>query len=229
MKKIRILVADDHAVLQAGLESMLNAQPDMSVVGVAGDGFACIRQAAILQPDVILLDINMPNCNGIEALAQLHSQAATAKVLVLTMHDDAFYLRQVMSAGAAGYLLKEAAGTELLAAIRAVYQGGVYLHPAHAKLLMNPETVNTPSEKVSTSGESGVRYQLLSEREAQIFKLVALGYRNQEIADELYLSVKTVETYKTRLMDKLGLHSRIALVRYALELGLLDESETTKQ
>lgn len=226
MKRIRILIADDHAVLQAGLESMLNAQPDMSIVGVAGDGFACIRQAAILQPDVILLDINMPNCNGIEALTQLRSQSAAVKVLVLTMHDDAFYLRQVMTAGAAGYLLKEAAGTELLAAIRAVFEGGVYLHPAHARLLMNPNPPDVISAKDATADHPENRYQLLSEREAQIFKLVALGYRNQEIADELHLSVKTVETYKTRLMDKLGLHSRVALVRYALELGLLDENAT---
>jgi two-component system response regulator NreC len=224
MKKIHILIADDHAVLQAGLESMLNAQPDMRVVGAASDGFVCIRQAAILKPDVILLDINMPNCNGLEALAQLRTQAPDCKVLVLTMHDDAFYLRQVMAAGAAGYVLKEAAGNELLAAIRAAYQGGVYLHPAHARLLMSTQQ---PTEQALPSSEAATRYQLLSEREAQIFKLVALGYRNQEIADELHLSVKTVETYKTRLMDKLGLNTRIALVRYALELGLLDADDHT--
>lgn len=224
MKKIRILIADDHAVLQAGLESMLNAQPDMLVIGAAADGFVCIRQAAALQPDVILLDINMPNCNGLEALAQLRSQAAHSKVLVLTMHDDPLYLRQVMSSGAAGYVLKQAAGPELLAAIRAVHEGGVYLHPAHAKLLLSPSSPQEPTPIPAPRSAAQQRFDLLSERETQLFRLVALGYRNQEIADELLLSVKTVETYKSRMMDKLGITNRIALMRLALELGMLDSA-----
>lgn len=222
MKKIRILIADDHAVLQAGLESMLNAESDMLVVGAAADGFACIRQATALRPDVILLDINMPNCNGLDALGQLLTQAVHSKVLVLTMHDDPLYLRQVMSAGAAGYVLKQAAGNELLAAIRAVHEGGVYLHPAHAKLLLSPAGPGAPAPTVTPRTAAQQRFDTLSEREAQLFRLVALGYRNQEIADELVLSVKTVETYKSRMMDKLGITSRIALMQMAIELGVLD-------
>lgn len=222
MKKIRILIADDHAVLQAGLESMLNAESDMLVVGAAADGFACIRQATALRPDVILLDINMPNCNGLDALSQLRTQAVHSKVLVLTMHDDPLYLRQVMSAGAAGYVLKQAAGNELLAAIRAVHEGGVYLHPAHAKLLLSPAGPAAPASIATPRTAAQQRFDTLSEREAQLFRLVALGYRNQEIADELVLSVKTVETYKSRMMDKLGITSRIALMQMAIELGVLD-------
>ena len=222
MKKIRILIADDHAVLQAGLESMLNAESDMLVVGAAADGFACIRQATALRPDVILLDINMPNCNGLDALSQLRTQAVHSKVLVLTMHDDPLYLRQVMSAGAAGYVLKQAAGNELLAAIRAVHEGGVYLHPAHAKLLLSPAGPAAPAPTATPRTAAQQRFDTLSEREAQLFRLVALGYRNQEIADELVLSVKTVETYKSRMMDKLGITSRIALMQMAIELGVLD-------
>jgi len=224
MKKIHILIADDHAVLQAGLESMLNAQPDMVVVGAANDGFACIRQAVALRPDIILLDINMPHCNGLEALDQLHTQAAESKVLVLTMHDDPLYLRQVMRSGAAGFVLKQAAGDELLAAIRAVQQGGVYLHPMHAKLLLTPDSLAQTSQPAPPRSAAQQRFDLLSEREAQLFRLVALGYRNQEIADELLLSVKTVETYKSRMMDKLGITNRIALMRLALELGVLDST-----
>lgn len=221
MKPIRILLADDHAVLQAGLAAMLNAEPDMQVVGTARDGHECIRQAVLLTPDIVLLDVNMPNCNGLEALVELRRQTPAGKVLVLTMHDDVEYLRHVMTQGASGFVLKQAAGEELLAAIRAVYRGGVYLHPAHAQQLMQPTP--PPPEHAAATG----RLAMLSEREAQIFKLVALGYRNSDIAEELSLSVKTVETYKSRLMQKLGFTSRIELVRYALESGLLDNPTST--
>ncbi|MBW7882065.1 MAG: response regulator transcription factor [Caldilineaceae bacterium] len=222
MSKIRILIADDHAVLQAGLESMLNAERDMAVVATANDGPSAVRQAALLQPNVILLDINMPGINGLEALNQLRVLAPGSHVLILTMHDDAQYLRQAMAAGAAGYVLKQSAGKELLSAIRTVYGGGVYLHPAHARTLAAPEAPAPSPVTEDNLSDARRRFQLLSEREAEIFELVALGYRNSEIADKLALSVKTVETYKSRMMDKLGLQTRIALVRFALELGLLN-------
>ncbi|MFO7634845.1 MAG: response regulator transcription factor [Caldilinea sp.] len=228
MSKIRILIADDHAVLQAGLEAMLNAEADLTVIGSVVDGHGAVRQAALLQPDVILLDINMPGINGLEALEQIRTQAPVSRVLILTMHDDAHYLRRAMAAGAAGYVLKQSAGKELLTAIRTVGQGGVYLHPAHALALA---TLTPPAPPVTADEPSDAhkRLQLLSEREAEVFELVALGYRNSEIADKLALSVKTVETYKSRMMDKLGLQTRTALVRFALELGMLQKTEPAKE
>jgi two-component system response regulator NreC len=223
--KIRILLVDDHAVLQAGLEAMLNAEGDMQIIGTAGDGHAAVRQAALLQPDVILLDINMPGINGLAALEQIRDQAPASRVLILTMHDDAQYLRQAMAAGTAGYVLKQSAGKELLTAIRTVAQGGVYLHPMHARVLAAPVPPVAVPVASNEASDAAKRFQLLSEREAEVFELVALGYRNAEIADKLALSVKTVETYKSRMMDKLGLQTRTALVRFALELGMLQKTE----
>lgn len=215
---IRIFLADDHAVLRAGLKSLLNSEPDMEVVGEAGDGQTCVQAAAQTRPDVILLDLNMPQCNGLEALAELRRQAPSSRVLVLTMHDDAGYLRQVLASGGAGYVLKQAADTELLSAIRTVYNGGVFLHPSHTKILLEDALPAPPPSPAA--GDPLVR---LSERELEVLRLIALGHANKEIADTLYLSVKTVETYKARLMDKLGLKSRAALVRFALEHKLLEE------
>lgn len=226
-RPIRVFLADDHTVLRAGLRSLLSNEPDMEVVGEAGDGESCVRQVVLLRPDVILLDINMPRCNGLEALEKIRELAPECRVLVLTMHDDPGYLRQVLASGGAGYVLKQAASEELLSAIRAVHGGGVYLHPRHTKLLLEDAVDKAgDAQQAQPPDEKTARYQTLSEREAQIFKLVALGHRNSEIADMLHLSVKTVETYKARLMQKLGLRSRAALVRYALELGILDEDET---
>lgn len=213
---IRILLTDDHAVLRAGLRALLNAEADMEVVGEAGDGHTCIRVAAQLKPDVILLDLNMPHCNGLEALAQLRQQTPDSRVLILTMHDDAQYLRQALAAGSAGYILKQAADTELLSAIRTVYNGGVFLHPAHTKVLLEDTLGQTPAPADNALAQ-------LSEREQEVLRLIALGHSNKEIANMLYLSVKTVETYKARLMEKLALRTRAALVRFALKHGLLDE------
>lgn len=218
IQPIRIFLADDHAVLRAGLKALLNAEPDMEVVGEAGDGQSCIQAATQLRPDVILLDINMPHCNGLEALVELRRQAPLSRILILTMHDDAGYLRQVLAAGGAGYVLKQAADTELLSAIRTVYNGGVFLHPAHTKILFE-DTLPAPSSTPPTD----TPLARLSDRELEVLRLIAFGHANKEIADTLYLSVKSVETYKARLMEKLGLTSRAALVRFALEHGLLAE------
>lgn len=215
---IRILLADDHAVLRAGLRALLNAEPDMQVIGEAGDGRACIDVAAARHPDVILLDLNMPHCNGLEALAQLHQQAPNSRVLILTMHDDAQYLRQALAGGSAGYILKQAADTELLSAIRTVYNGGVFLHPSHTKVLLEDA-----SNRVTPPSPTTNPLAHLSDREQEVLRLIALGHTNKEIADMLYLSVKTVETYKARVMEKLSLRTRAALVRFALKHGLLDE------
>jgi two-component system, NarL family, response regulator NreC len=213
---IRILVTDDHAVLRAGLTALLNAQADLIVVGEAADGSECLRVAQTLLPDVILLDINMPGMNGLDVLPLLRQLSPQSRILVLTMHDDITYLRQVLRAGGAGYVLKQAADKELLSAIRTVYNGGTFLHPAHAQSLL---TEPTPPPAPATDDAMSH----LSEREQETLKLVALGYSNKEIAEKLFLSVKTVETYKARIMEKLELSTRAALVRFALQHKLLDE------
>jgi DNA-binding NarL/FixJ family response regulator len=218
-RPIRILVTDDHAVLRAGLTALLNAEPDLTIVGEAADGSECLRVAQALQPDVILLDINMPGMNGLEVLPLLRQSAPQSRVLVLTMHDDTTYLRQVLQAGGAGYVLKQAADKELLSAIRTVYNGGTYLHPVHAQaLLAGPAPAAPPTHDDTPLAQ-------LSDREQEVLKLIALGYSNKEIAEKLFLSVKTVETYKARIMEKLEVTTRAALVRFALQHKLLDESE----
>ena len=218
MNPIRILVTDDHAVMRAGLTALLNAEADLTVVGEAADGSECLRVAQALEPDVILLDINMPGVNGLDALPLLRQTAPKSRVLVLTMHDDVTYLRQVLRAGGAGYVLKQAADKELLSAIRTVHSGGTFLHPAHAQaLLTDPAPAAPPS-----NGSNAL--QQLSEREQETLRLIALGYSNKEIAEKLFLSVKTVETYKARIMEKLELTTRAALVRFALQHKLLDEA-----
>ncbi|MEA2003271.1 MAG: response regulator transcription factor [Actinomycetota bacterium] len=221
MTPIRIVIADDHSVLRAGLRALLEAEPDIEVVGEAEDGVDCIGRAVELEPDVILLDINMPHCNGLEALAQIHDLCPSTKVLVLTMLDDVVYLRQVLASGGAGYVLKQAAGDELLSAIRTVQDGGVFLHPHHALALASEKPDSDTADSVPQD-EKQIRLQSLSERETEVFRLVALGHSNGEIAELMFLSVKTIETYKARLMKKLGLGTRAELVRYALEVGMLN-------
>jgi len=214
---IRLLLVDDHAVLRAGLRSLLDAQSDMAVVGEAGDGAACLELAERLKPDVILLDLNMPGMGGLEVLQALTEGVPQSRVLVLTMHDDAGYLRQALAAGSSGYVLKSAAGDELLSAVRSVHTGGTYLSSSHTRELV--EAVLTP-EPGDPDGDKA-RFETLSQREGQVFRLLALGHSNREIAELLFLSVKTIETYKARVMQKLGLKSRAALVRLALKLGVL--------
>jgi DNA-binding NarL/FixJ family response regulator len=221
MKPIRVFLADDHSVLRAGLVALLTAEPDMEVVGEASDGYECVEKAIVLEPDIILMDVNMPRCGGLEALAKVRADLPGTKVLVLTMHDDVGYLRRVLASGGSGYVLKQAAGDELLSAIRTVNDGGVFIHPHHA-LILASNTPDQPSDGgVGSDTDLTRRYDSLSEREAEVFKLVALGHTNAEIAEMTFLSVKTVETYKARLLKKLGVESRAALVRAALELDIL--------
>jgi len=218
-ERIRILIADDHAVLRAGLRMLLEAQPDMTVVGEAADGEETIALTERLAPDLVLLDITMPGVGGLEALRQIKTAHPDTKVLVLTMHDDEGYLRQVLEAGGSGYVLKRAADTELLSAIRAVHTGGTFLHAEHIRILLE----SAPDREGEQQEEGDDSYERLSQREREVLRLIALGYTNRQAAEQLYLSVKTVETYKARLMSKLGLHSRAELVRYALRKGLLSE------
>ena len=224
-KPIRVLVADDHAVLRAGLRMLLDAQADMAVVGEAETAEQAIALDAQQKPDVVIMDLTLPAQpgdrstvpSGLEAIRRIKAHRPEARILALTMHDDEGYLRAVLEAGGAGYVLKRAADTELLSAIRAVWRGGTYLHPEHARLLLG----GTPAAEKATDGS----YEQLSPREQQVLRLIALGHTSQQVADQLGLSVKTVETYKSRLMTKLDLTSRAALVRYALQRGLLDDLE----
>jgi two-component system, NarL family, response regulator NreC len=214
MTKIQILVADDHAVLRTGLRMLLDSQPDMRVMGEADNGSQVLHLIETMQPDVILLDLAMPGLGGLEALPQLRKHAPTARILVLTMHDDESYLRQALRDGAAGYVLKRAADTELLSAIRAVMRGEVYVHPSLTRALLDdilPEPNDTSSEPWDT----------LSDREREVLLRVARGFTSAKIAEQLNLSPKTVDTYRARGMDKLGLRSRASLVQYALSRGLL--------
>ena len=216
---IRIVLADDHAVLRAGLKSLLSAERDFEVVGEAGDGVDCVGLVAELEPDVIVLDINMPLCGGLEALPAIRECAPDCKVLVLTMHDDPGYLRSVLKAGGSGFLLKQSAADELLAAIRAVAEGGLYVNPRHARVLLDQAAADNARREFDDGKHA--RYDSLSDRETQIFKFTALGHSNAETAELLSLSVKTVETYKARMMKKLDLDGRASLVRLALELDVL--------
>lgn len=214
--KIRLLLADDHAVLRSGLRLLLSQQPDMEVVGEAGDGEEAIDKTRDLSPDILLLDITMPGIGGLEALDRIKKENPQVKVVVLTMHDDESYMERIMTSGGSGYVLKKAADTELVSAIRAVYQGGVYLHPSMTRALVNQLQRRTVAQERQSHLESK-----LSEREREVLKLIAQGYTNKEIADMIFLSVKTVETHKAHIMDKLELRSRAELVRYALDNGLL--------
>jgi len=215
-RRIRILLADDHAVLRAGLRVLLSAQADLEVVGEAAEGAEALRLARSLKPDVVVMDIGMPGVSGIDATARMRRELPSTKVLILSMHDDQGYLRQALRAGASGYVLKKAADTELLAAIRAAARGGVFLDPSLAKGLV--EDVIQPKVHASEA-------PALSEREREVLRLLAHGHTNQQVADRLCIGVKSVETYKSRLMEKLGLKGRAELVRYALTHGLLKETD----
>jgi len=217
MSKIHVLIADDHAVLRAGLNMLLNAQPDMEVIGEAADGDEAISKTLELKPDVLLLDITMPGKGGIEVIRKLKTESSPTAILVLTMHEDEDYFRETLSSGALGYIPKKAADAELISAIRVVHSGQVFLYPSLTKNLVKELIFSGAFEK-----EAGLdSYGRLSRREREVLQLVAQGYTNQQMADRLFLSVKTIETYKTRVMEKLDLHSRVELVRFALQRGLL--------
>jgi two-component system response regulator NreC len=209
------LIADDHAVLRAGLRMLLEAQQDIEVAGEAGDGSEVSRKAHALQPDVVLMDLSMPGPHSGEVIRQVLHACPTTRVLILTMHDDPAYLASALAAGAAGYVVKKVADSELLLAIRAVHAGRTFVDltqtlrpPRHAE----PERVDAQRQPPKE----------LSRREREVLRLLAQGHSNQQVADEIRLSVKTVETYRTRLREKLGLKGRAELYRFAVESGILD-------
>jgi two-component system, NarL family, response regulator NreC len=212
-KETEILIVDDHAVVRSGLRLLLDAQDDVKVVGEAGDLRNAVFEARALKPDVILMDVVMPGASGIEATAAVLKEAPDAKVLVLSMQDDPRYVREAFSAGASGYVLKEAADAELVDAVREVARGGHYVHPELGARLVAAEA----DERAKVDADP------LSEREREVLRLLALGHTNQEIAKMLYLSVRTVETHRAHIMQKLRLETRAELVRHAIDQGLLEE------
>ena len=216
MDKLRIFLADDHAVVRAGLKTLVDGQSDMIVVGEASDGQSVLEQTRDCVVDVVIMDISMPQLNGAEATAQLRQLCPDVKVLALSVHEDTGYLRKLLEAGASGYVLKRSAADTLIQAIRMVAAGGVYLDPAIAGKVVGSLLGKSLVVRDPAAAE-------LSERETDVVRLIAQGYSNKEIATQLSLSVKTVETYKARAMEKLGVESRVALVRYALQRGWLQE------
>jgi DNA-binding NarL/FixJ family response regulator len=216
MAKTRVLVADDHAVLRAGLRLLINTQPDMEAVGEAGTFPEALRQVRTLRPDVLILDLSMPGGTGVKTIERLAAECPGTRILVLTMHDDPSYLRAALAAGAFGYVVKKAADSELLTAIRAVAQGRAFVD-----LDISGRKVQTVLGNRDGDGEPGGPAAVLSPREREVLGLLAQGHTNQVIADRLFLSVKTIESYRARLMQKLGLTNRADLIRYAVEIGLL--------
>ena len=209
---IRVLVVDDHAVVRTGLRRILDAEKDIETVGEAPNAERALFEALELKPDIVLLDVVMPGKSGIEAMPGLLTALPDTRVLVLSMQDDPRYVREAFEAGASGYVLKEAADTEVVGAVRAVANGERYVHPALGARLVAAES----EERKRAASDP------LSEREREVLRLLALGHTNQEIAAQLYISVRTAETHRAHIMRKLGLASRAELVRYALDNGMIE-------
>jgi two-component system response regulator NreC len=209
---IRTVVVDDHAVVRSGIRLLLDAEDDIEVVAEAGDAREAVFEVRANKPDVVLLDVVMPGRSGIEAIPDLLKESPDTKILLLSMQDDAAYVREAFAAGASGYVLKEAADAEVVGAVRDVAGGGRYVHPALGARLVAAEA----------EAEARAEQDPLSEREHEILRLLALGHTNQEIAAELYLSVRTVETHRAHIMQKLRITTRAELVRYALDQGMLE-------
>jgi two-component system response regulator NreC len=209
---IKTVVVDDHAVVRSGIRLLLDAEDDIEVVAEAGDAREAVFEARAHKPDVILLDVVMPGRSGIEVIPDLLKESPESKILLLSMQDDAAYVREAFAAGASGYVLKEAADAEVVAAVRDVAGGGRYVHPVLGARLVAAEA----------EADARAEQDPLSDREHEILRLLALGHTNQEIAGELYLSVRTVETHRAHIMQKLRISTRAELVRYALDQGMLD-------
>lgn len=210
---IRILITDDHGVIRAGLRALLSGLPEMEVVGEAVDGRDTLRKAVELNPDIVIMDLSMPEMGGVEATAQLTQIAPNIRVLILTVHEDESLLKEVIRAGAAGYIIKRAVEDELIHAIRVVARGDMYVHPSMTRALFSP----LPS---STGFESS-EVEPLTTREIEVLRLLAKGYTNRQIAEKLGISPRTAEGHRANLSSKLGLRSRVELVDYAQQHGLL--------
>jgi DNA-binding NarL/FixJ family response regulator len=215
MSSIRVLIADDHAIVRDGVRALLALSDDVTVVGEAADGREAIDLARRLKPDVILMDIAMPGLGGLEATIEIRKEDPQAKILVLTQYEDREYIRRFLKAGVSGYVLKKTAGSELTTAIRAVYRGGLVLDPEVAREAMREQAGS------AAPGGTADPYDALTDREKQVLKLVAEGHSNKEVAELLGISVKTAMSHREHIMQKLDLHSRTELIRFALQQGVI--------
>jgi two-component system response regulator NreC len=222
MPSIRVLIADDHAVLRAGLKLLIGAESDMEVVGEAADGPETVRRTRATAPDVVLLDLSMPGPRSAQTIGELVRLAPSPRVLVLTMHDDAASMQAALLAGASGYIVKRAADVELLTAIRTVHDGRTFVGLTRPGEQAWRGGGGHDVRRVSRGSPAVAQPKPLSPREAEVLRLLAQGHTNQEAADQLAVSVKTIETHRKRLSDKLGLKSRAQLFRFAVEIGLLE-------
>jgi len=214
-KKIKVLLADDHPVFLSGLKSILVKEEQLEVIGEVNTGEDAVREALNKQPDIVIMDVNMPILDGIEATKKINQSCSSIKILILTMYSDEAYLKEALRIGASGYVLKKAVDTELLAAIKTVLRGENYIYPTLIPSLYQS------SNKQEEVLDSKVNQDILSQREEEVLRLIALGYTHQEIADTLYISIKTVDTYKARIMSKLNLNKRSDIVRFALKRNLI--------
>jgi two-component system response regulator NreC len=214
----RVLIADDHAIVRTGLRALLSGEADLELVGEASGGEEALRLVESLQPDVLVLDLSMPDMDGIQVTRSIHSTAPEVRVLILTVHEDEALLREAIRAGAAGYILKHAAEAELISAINTVQMGDIYVHPKLVQSLLVEPQKHTPLRSQPD--------EILTPRELDVLNRIVQGYTNRQIAEELTLSVRTVEGYRANMTKKLGLNSRAELVRYAREHGLLDGPAT---
>ena len=215
MARLRILLADDHTIVRQGIRKIVEDQPDWEVVAEAGDGREAVRQALELKPDIALLDIGMPLLNGIEAAAQITRRAPAVRVVILSMHPNEAYITRALQAGAKGYLLKDSADTDLIRALTLVSQGKSFFSPAVTKVMLDDYLRHLATRGVVD------RYESLSEREREIFQLIAEGRSNKEIADLLFVSPNTIETHRAHIMEKLDVHSAVELVLFAVRRGLI--------
>ena len=215
MAKIRVLIADDHGLMRAGVRALLQASEDIDVVGEAEDGDEAVREVLRLVPDVVLMDVAMPGLGGLEATLLIRKQNPDVKILVLTQHDDREYVSRFLKAGVSGYVLKKAAAAELVAAIRAVQRGGLVLDPEIARDVLHEKGREATPEQAEDP------YETLTDREKQVLKLVAEGSSNKEVAETLDISVKTAMAHREHLMEKLDVHSRTELIRFALRRGVI--------
>lgn len=215
MAKTRVLIADDHAIVREGIHMILALHDDIEVIGEAADGLEAIDKVNKLLPDVVLMDIAMPKLGGLEAMLEIRKISPQSKILVLTQYDNTEYIYRFLKAGAAGYVLKKAVGSDLVSAIRAVSQGKSFIDPSIAD-----RVIKGFIEQPEVTADD-VLYEKLSDREKQVLKLLAEGYTMQQIADMLILSIKTVMTHRTNIMEKLGIHNRTELIKYAIREGLV--------